>query len=186
MLSLIFYLRPSKRLNKQSGRRWFETPSRSLWRHCNVYLNDEFRELVWHPHGHPSLVRPPTDIELHSEDFPSSTATRSCRHLLHVGQGLTDLLSPFLGCYLWKKNMMTSSNGNIFRFTGNMCWEFTGDPAQRPVTRSFNVFLDLRLNKPLSKQSWGWWFEMLSRPLWRHCNDKKNVKTSWHGKGYTD
>ena len=42
-------------------------------------------------------------------------------------------------------------------------------PTQRPVTRSFNVFLDLRLNKPLSKQLWGWWFESLSRPL-RHRN----------------
>ena len=31
-------------------------------------------------------------------------------------------------------------------------------PAQRPVTRSFDVFFDLRLNKRLSKQSWGWWF----------------------------
>ena len=31
--------------------------------------------------------------------------------------------------------------------------EFT---AQRPVTRSFDVFLDLRLNKRLSKQSWGY------------------------------
>ena len=27
-------------------------------------------------------------------------------------------------------------------------------PAQRPVTRSFDVFFDLRLNKRLSKQSW--------------------------------
>ena len=26
------------------------------------------------------------------------------------------------------------------------------------------------LNKRLSKQSWGWLFETLSRPLWRHCN----------------
>ena len=26
------------------------------------------------------------------------------------------------------------------------------------------------LNKRLSKQSWGWWFETLSCPLWRHCN----------------
>ena len=43
-------------------------------------------------------------------------------------------------------------------------------PAQRPVTRSFDVFFDLRLNKRLSKQSWGWWFETLSSPLWRHCN----------------
>ena len=29
-------------------------------------------------------------------------------------------------------------------------------PAQRPVTRSFDVFFDLRLNKRLSKQSRGW------------------------------
>ena len=43
-------------------------------------------------------------------------------------------------------------------------------PTQRPVTRSFDVFFDLRLNKRLSKQSWGWSFETLSCPLWRHCN----------------
>ena len=43
-------------------------------------------------------------------------------------------------------------------------------PAQRPVTRSFDVFFELRLNKQLSKQSWGWWFETPSRPLWRHSN----------------
>ena len=43
-------------------------------------------------------------------------------------------------------------------------------PAQRPVTRSFDVFFDLRLNEQLSKQSWGWWFETPSRSLWRHCN----------------
>ena len=43
-------------------------------------------------------------------------------------------------------------------------------PTQRPVTRSFDVFYDLRPNKRLSKQSWGWWFEMLSSPLLRHCN----------------
>ena len=29
-------------------------------------------------------------------------------------------------------------------------------PAQRPVTRSFDVFFDLRPNKRLSKQSWDW------------------------------
>ena len=42
--------------------------------------------------------------------------------------------------------------------------------TQRSVTRSFDVFLDLRLNKMLSKQSWGWWFETPSWSLWRHCN----------------
>ena len=43
-------------------------------------------------------------------------------------------------------------------------------PTQRPVTRSFDVYFDLRPNKRLSKQSWGWWFETQSRPLWRHRN----------------
>ena len=49
-------------------------------------------------------------------------------------------------------------------------------PAQRPVTRSFDVFFDLRLNKRLSKQSRGWWFQTLSHPLWRHCNGKYDSK----------
>ena len=43
-------------------------------------------------------------------------------------------------------------------------------PAHRPVTRSFDVFFDMSLYKRLSKQWWGWWFQTLSRPLWRHCN----------------
>ena len=60
--------------------------------------------------------------------------------------------------------MMTSSNGNIFRVTGPLC-------GNSSVTRSFDVFFDLRRNKRLSKQSWGWWFETLSSLLWRRCND---------------
>ena len=65
--------------------------------------------------------------------------------------------------------MMTSSNGNIFCVTGPLCGEFTGPgefSTQRPVTRSFDVFFDLRMNKP-----WGWWFETPSWSLWRQCND---------------
>ena len=72
--------------------------------------------------------------------------------------------------------MMTSSNGNILRVTGHLCGEF---PAQRPVTRSFDVFFDLRLNKRLSKQSWGWWFETQSRPLWRHSNVSVSCNCSY-------
>ena len=77
------------------------------------------------------------------------------------------------------KYMMTSSNGNIFRVTGPMCGEFTGPgefPAQRPVTRSFDVFFDLHLNERLSKQPWGWWFETLSFSLWRQCNVTKKPR----------
>ena len=90
-------------------------------------------------------------------------------------------------CLVWPKInhshtcfsiMMTSSNGNIFRVTGPLCGEFTGPgefPAQGPVTRSFNVFFDLRLNRRLSKQPWGWWFETPVWSLWRHRNDTSNI-----------
>ena len=44
-------------------------------------------------------------------------------------------------------------------------------PIQRLVTRSFDVYFDLRPNKRLSKQWWGWWFETLSWSLWRHRNE---------------
>ena len=71
-------------------------------------------------------------------------------------------------------HMMTSSNGSISAslaiYAGNL--PVTGEfPAQRPVTRSVDVFFDLLLNKRLRKQSWGWWFATPSRSLWRHCND---------------
>ena len=68
---------------------------------------------------------------------------------------------------------MTSSNGNIFHVTGPLCGEFTGDlwnPSHRPVTRSFDAFLDLRLNKRLSKHPIHHWFEAPSRSLEHHCN----------------
>ena len=77
---------------------------------------------------------------------------------------------------------MTSSNGNIFRVTGHLCGEFTGDPTQRPVTRSFDLFFDLHPNKWLSKQWWGWWFETLSCPLWRHCNDGNRSRWAFNPK----
>ena len=55
-------------------------------------------------------------------------------------------------------------------------------PSQRPVTRSFDVFFDLCLNKRLSKQSWNWWFETPSRSLWRHCNAWSILSDCWwHG-----
>ena len=74
---------------------------------------------------------------------------------------------------------MTSSNGTIFRALLAFCAEnspvtveFT---AQRPVTRSFDVFFDvffdLGMYQQLSKQWRRQWFETPWRSLWRHCND---------------
>ena len=69
----------------------------------------------------------------------------------------------------WWRHQMESFSALLAICAGNspVPDEF---PAQRPVRRSFDVFFDLRLNKRLSKQSWGLWFETLSHPLWRHCN----------------
>ena len=57
---------------------------------------------------------------------------------------------------------------------GHLCGEFTGH-RWIPLTKASDAelwsFFKLRLNKRLSKQWWGWWFETPSRPLWRHCNE---------------
>ena len=70
----------------------------------------------------------------------------------------------------WWRHQMETFSALLAICAGNspVAGEF---PAQRPVTRSFGVFFDRSLNERLSKQSWGWCFETLSRPLWRHSND---------------
>ena len=69
----------------------------------------------------------------------------------------------------WWRHQMEAFSALLAICAGNspVLGEF---PAQRPVTRGFDVFFDLRPNKRLSKQWWGWWFETPSSPLWRHCN----------------
>ena len=63
-------------------------------------------------------------------------------------------LLPDLIGFLAGFNMMTSSNGNIFRVTGHLCGEFT---AQWPVTQSFDVL-------------WA------SSPLWHHCYEDIQIQ----------
>ena len=71
--------------------------------------------------------------------------------------------------HTWWRHQMETFSALLAICAGNspVPGEF---PAQRPVKRSFDVFFDLCPNKQLSKQSWGWWFEMPSGPLWRHRN----------------
>ena len=70
----------------------------------------------------------------------------------------------------WWRHQMETFSASLALCAGNshVPGEF---PAQRPVTRSFDVFFDLHLYKRLSKQPWGWWFETPSWSLWRHCNE---------------
>ena len=69
----------------------------------------------------------------------------------------------------WWRRQMETFSALLALCAGNS--QVTGEfPSQRPVARSFDVFFDLCLDKRLSKQSWDWWFETPSLPLWRHCN----------------
>ena len=75
----------------------------------------------------------------------------------------------------WWRHQMESFSVLLALCAGNS--PVTGEfPAQRPVTRSFDVFFDLCLNKRLSKQWRGWWFETPSCPLWRYCNETTLIK----------
>ena len=78
----------------------------------------------------------------------------------------------------WWRHQMETFSELLALFEGNP--PVTGGfPSPSPVTWSFDVFLDLRLNNRLSKQSWGWWFETPSRPLWRNCNVVDNMAKIW-------
>ena len=69
----------------------------------------------------------------------------------------------------WWRHQMETFSVLLALCAGNS--PVTGEfPAQRPVTRSFDISFDLRPNKRLSKQPWSWWFETPSWSLWRQCN----------------
>ena len=85
------------------------------------------------------------------------------RWCIYASPSLSELIDTW-----WRHQMETfSALLVIYAENSPVSGEF---PAQRPVTRGIDVFFDLRLNKQLSKQSWGWWFEMPSCPLWCQYN----------------
>ena len=80
--------------------------------------------------------------------------------------------------FSWWRHRMETFSALLAICMGNS--SVTGEfPVQRPVTWSFDVFFDLGLNERLSKQSWGWWFEMPSPPLWHHSNISINIAPHW-------
>ena len=98
--------------------------------------------------------------------IPIDKSFLHCRkHILHK---VSFCVCPNLPNAWWRHQMETFS-ALLAICAGNspVSGEF---PAQRPVTRRFEVFFDLRPNKRLSKQSWGWCSETPSSSLWRHRN----------------
>ena len=93
---------------------------------------------------------------------------------LNISLSLGDELTTYTS---WRRHQMETFSALLALCAGNspVHGEF---PTQRPVTRSFDVFFDLRLNKRLSKQPWGWWFETPAWSLWRHRNVTDLSQTS--------
>ena len=79
------------------------------------------------------------------------------------------VITPYCKLWAWWRHQMETFSALLAICAENspVPGEF---PTQRPMTRNFDVYFDLRPNKRLSKQSWGWWFETPLRPFWRHRN----------------
>ena len=172
---VLFDLRLNKRLSKQSWGWWFETPS------CPVGSCP-----ICSSHGGCMILAMTYHIEtyMYRRTSDSQMAKLNTNHTKLWIQISLWRLTCIVNIIIHTHNshykhtsipnalpMMTSSTGKFSALlalcAGNS--PVTGKfPSQRPVTRSFDLF-DLRLNKRLSKQSSGWWFEMPSRSLWRHC-----------------
>ena len=102
----------------------------------------------------------------------------SSHNLQMVIYGIRRMFQMFSKSAAWWRHQMETFSALLAICAGNS--PVTGEfPTKRPVTRSFDVFFDLRLNERLSKQSWSWWFETPSWPLWRHIMCVKSVKMCW-------
>ena len=65
----------------------------------------------------------------------------------------------------WRRHQMEPLSALLALCVRNS--PITGEfPSQRPVTRSFNVFFHLRLNKQSRRR----WLKTPPHLLWRHCN----------------
>ena len=126
---------------------------------------------------------PRTKCQLRGKCFHLMTSSCLCHFLNFCFRAIVilwylDTLKPRQnGCHFevdipkvifsWWRHQMETFSALLAICAGNS--PVTGEfPAQKPVTRSFDVFFDLHLIKRLSKQSGVWWFEAPSRSLWRH------------------
>ena len=129
----------------------------SLFFKCNVID-------VVVPHVHWTLINA---VNIHRFD-----CDRFSSHCIMLGGYVLYMPRDMLtvSTVTWWRHQMETFSALLALCAGNspVPGEF---PTQRPVTRNVDVYFDLRPNKRLSKQSWGWWFETVSRPLWRHRND---------------
>ena len=136
-----FYLLSAwtKILNKLSSFQWNERPHRlcvKVFKFCTLPIMPIL--FVWETTSHMYTV---DETKTNSNLYPSW------------------LIDPYMHRRLWTcswwRHQMETFSALLAICAGNspVIGEF---PSQRPVTRIFDIFFDLRLNKWLSKQSWGY------------------------------
>ena len=82
-------------------------------------------------------------------------------------------LLQIMACCLFCTNMMTSWEHflHYWPFVRGIHQSAVNSPHKHQWRGTLMFSLIHSFNKRLSKQSWGWWFDMPSRSLWCHCNE---------------
>ena len=111
--------------------------------------------------------------------LPSAVQDSSDLHQHHLGVDDRNGNIDFMFHKTWWRHQMEPFSALLALCAG----EFTGH-RWIPHTKASDAELWCfsRLNKLLSKQMWGWWFETPSRSVWRHCyeNHCKWLKHDLH------
>ena len=77
-----------KRLSKRSIRRWFDTPSRSLWRHCNVYWPNEPSSFWISPGNRWSLIGNIDFVNCYNHSYDDVMTRKRCPHYWPFVRGI--------------------------------------------------------------------------------------------------
>ena len=123
----------------------------SMWWFSRMFSNVLFRPQIWDLEN----LLPLQLLNRHEGGVNSLVLYNDM--LLSASDDHEIKVSPWISFTSWWRHQMETFSALLAICAGNspVIGEFH---AQRPVTRSFDVFFDLRLNKRLSKQWWSWWF----------------------------
>ena len=109
--------------------------------------------------------------------------TQKKQRMVRQSQIIWRMCRNFAYVHLYQRIRILRKHDDVIKWKhSSRYWPFVrgihlspvNSPHKMPMTRSFDVFYYMFLNKWLSKQSKRRWFETLSRPSWRHCNGIQN------------
>ena len=91
-----------------------------------------------------------------------------CEDMVLDGETKKVRITRHWNIFSWWRHQIETFSALLALCAGNS--PVTGEfPSQMPVIQSFDVFIDMCLDKRLNKQSRRRWFETPRRSFWRHC-----------------